>query len=81
MFRSPHADEGLPMRGNIRLRNCHYSMVRHTKVEGILRLNIIVGEGTTILQLLAGKYEALEIDRDILPLFDQCLDIVDCARR
>jgi len=43
-------------------------------VEGALLLNVIVGEGTPVLQLLAGEDEALLVGRDALLILNLGLD-------
>jgi hypothetical protein len=46
-------------------------------MQGGLLLDIVVGEGTAILQLLSGEDQALLVGRDALLVLDLGLDIVD----
>jgi len=46
-------------------------------MEGGLLLNIVVGEGTAIFELLAGEDQALLVGGDSLLVLDFGLDIVD----
>ena len=50
------------------------------KVEGALLLDVVVGEGTAILELLARKDQALLIRGDALLVLDLGLDSVDGVR-
>ena len=47
------------------------------KVQSRLLLDIVVGEGAAILELLASKDEALLVRRDALLVLDLGLDVVD----
>ena len=51
------------------------------KVEGGLLLDVVVGEGATILELLSGEDETLLIRRNTLLVLDLGLHIIDCVRR
>jgi len=51
------------------------------KVEGGLLLDVVVGEGAAVLELLSGEDETLLIRRDALLVLDLGLDIVDGVRR
>ncbi len=42
-----------------------------------LLLDVVVGEGAAVLQLLAGEDEALLIGRDAFLVLDLCFDGVD----
>ena len=55
--------------------------MRHTKVQGGLLLDVIVGEGTAILQLLASENQALLVGRNTLLVLYLGLDVVDCIGR
>jgi hypothetical protein len=46
-------------------------------MQGGFLLDIVVGEGTAILQLLSGEDQALLVGRDALLVLDLGLDIVD----
>ena len=48
-----------------------------TKVKGRLLLDIVVGEGAAILELLAGEDQALLVGRDALLVLNLGLDVVD----
>ena len=50
---------------------------RLTKMKGRLLLDIIVGEGATILKLLASEDQTLLVRRDTLLVLDLRLDIID----
>jgi hypothetical protein len=50
-------------------------------VEGRLLLDVVVREGTAVLELLAGEDEALLIGRDALLVLDLGLDVVDRVGR
>jgi len=49
-------------------------------VESRLLLDVIVGEGATILELLAGEDESLLVGRDTLLVLDFGLDVLDGVR-
>ena len=55
-------------------------LTTRTEVEGRLLLNVVVGEGPTILKLFSGKDKTLLIRRDALLVLDLGLDIVDSVR-
>ena len=59
----------------------HSTAETENQVEGRLLLNIIVGEGTTILKLLASEDKALLVRRDTLLILDLRLHIVDGIAR
>jgi hypothetical protein len=46
-------------------------------VEGGLLLDVVVREGTAVLELLAGEDQALLVRRDTLLVLDLALDVVD----
>jgi hypothetical protein len=48
-----------------------------TKMQSRLLLNVIVGEGATVLKLLAGEDEALLVWRDALLVLNLRLDVID----
>ena len=48
-------------------------------MEGRLLLNVVIREGPTIFELLAGEDEALLIRGDALLVLDLALYIVDCV--
>lgn len=50
-------------------------------MEGGLLLNVVVGEGSTILELLSGKDKTLLVRRNSLLILDLGFDIVDSVRR
>jgi hypothetical protein len=49
-------------------------------VECRLLLNVVVGEGSAVLKLLASKDETLLVRRDALLVLDLGLDVVDGVR-
>merc|ERR1712000_412761 len=55
----------------------HTTTEAEDKVKGRLLLNVVVGEGTAILKLLAGEDQALLVRRNALLVLDLGLDIVD----
>jgi hypothetical protein len=55
----------------------HTTTKAEDQVESRLLLNVVVGEGTTILELLAGEDQALLVRRDALLVLNLGLDIVD----
>ena len=50
-------------------------------MEGGLLLNVIVGEGAAVLELLSGEDETLLVGWDALLVLDLCLDVVDGVGR
>uniref|UniRef100_J3M467 Uncharacterized protein n=1 Tax=Oryza brachyantha TaxID=4533 RepID=J3M467_ORYBR len=50
------------------------------QVEGRLLLDVVVGEGAAVLELLAGEDEALLVRRDALLVLDLGLHVVDGVR-
>ena len=50
-------------------------------MEGGLLLNVIVGEGAAVLELLSGEDETLLVGWDALLVLDLCLDVVDSVGR
>ena len=50
------------------------------QVEGGLLLNVVVGQGATILKLLAGEDETLLVGRNTLLVLNLGLDVVDGVR-
>jgi hypothetical protein len=46
-------------------------------VESRLLLDVVVGQSTTVLQLLAGEDQTLLVRRDTLLVLDLRLDVVD----
>ena len=57
--------------------NEYQEQLQHTKVESALLLDVVVGEGAAILELLAGEDKALLIRRNALLVLDLGLDIVN----
>jgi hypothetical protein len=55
----------------------HATTEAQDQVESGLLLDVVVGEGTAILKLLASKNQALLVRRDALLVLDLGLDIVD----
>jgi hypothetical protein len=58
----------------------HTTAETKDKVKGRLFLNVVVAKGTPVLELLAGKDEALLVRRDTLLVLNLCLYIVDGVR-
>jgi hypothetical protein len=44
-------------------------------------LDIVIGQGTAVFELLSGKDQALLVGWDTLLVLDLALDIVDCVGR
>ncbi len=55
----------------------HTTTQAEDEMEGGLLLDVVVGEGAAILELLAGEDQALLVWRDALLVLDLALDIVD----
>ena len=62
-------------------KDLHSSAKPKNEVERRLLLNVVVGKGPAILQLLARKDQALLVRRDALLILNLRLDIVDRVRR
>ncbi|VAI42965.1 unnamed protein product [Triticum turgidum subsp. durum] len=58
----------------------HTTTKAEHQVEGGLLLDVVVSKGTTILELLASKDEALLVRGDALLVLDLRLDVVDGVR-
>jgi hypothetical protein len=50
------------------------------QVQGRLLLDVVVGQGAPVLQLLAGEDQPLLVRRDALLVLDLRLHVVDCVR-
>ena len=50
-------------------------------MKGALLLDVVVGEGAAVLELLAGEDQALLVRRDALLVLDLRLDVVDRVAR
>ena len=61
--------------------NLHTATQTEHKVKGRLLLDVVVAQGTTILELLAGKDQALLVWGDSLLVLDLGLDVLDRVRR
>lgn len=59
----------------------HASSETKNKMERRLLLDIVVGQGTTVLQLLAREDKALLVRGNTLLVLDLCLDIINRVRR
>jgi len=57
--------------------NLHTTTQTEDKVKGRLLLDIVVGEGTAILKLLAGEDQALLVGRDPFLVLNLGLDVID----
>ena len=62
------------------LTNLHTTTEAKDKVESGLLLDVVVGEGTAILELLAGENQALLVRRNALLVLNLRLDVVDRVR-
>ena len=61
-------------------KNLHATTQAEHQVEGGLLLDVVVSQGAAILQLLAGKDQALLVWGDALLVLDLGLDILDGVR-
>ena len=61
--------------------NLHPTAEAEDEVQRRFLLDIVVGQGATILKLLAGEDQALLVRRDALLVLDLRLDIVDGVGR
>ena len=59
----------------------HATTETKDEMEGGLLLDVVVGQGTTVLQLLAGEDEALLVGRDAFLVLDLGLHVVNSVRR
>merc|ERR1719326_2232390 len=57
--------------------NLHASTQAQNKMERRLLLDVVIGERTSILQLLAGKDQALLVRGDTLLILNLRLDVID----
>ena len=55
----------------------HTTAKAEDKVEGRLLLDVVIGQGTAILKLLASEDQALLVGRNAFLVLDLALDIVD----
>ena len=70
--------DGLPSQGLH--EDLHTTTETKHQVEGRLLLDVVVGEGAAILELLAGEDETLLVWGDALLVLDLGLDVVDGVR-
>ena len=61
--------------------NLHPTTETQDEMEGGLLLNVVVGEGAAILELLSGEDQALLVGRDALLVLDLRLHVVDSVGR
>ena len=61
----------------LRARSLESAAKTEDKVEGALLLNVVVGEGAAVLELLAGEDQPLLVRGDSLLVLDLLLDVVD----
>ena len=67
-------------------QSCVRTIIRHTirltltEMECALLLDVVVGEGATVFELLAREDKALLVGRDALLILDLGLDVVNCVR-
>jgi len=61
--------------------NLHATTETENQVKGGFLLDVVVGEGAAILELLSGKDQALLVWWDALLVLNLGLDIVDCVGR
>jgi hypothetical protein len=59
----------------------HTTAKAEDKVKGGLLLDVVIGQGTAILKLLAGEDQALLVWGNAFLILDLTLDIVDSVRR
>ena len=58
----------------------HATTQTEDEVEGALLLDVVVGEGAAVFELLPGEDQALLVRRDAFLVLDLALDIVDGVR-
>ena len=58
----------------------HSSSQSKNEMKSRLLLNVVVGEGSTVLELLSGEDESLLVGRNSLLVLDLSLDVVDRVR-
>lgn len=58
----------------------HTTAQAQHQMESTLLLDVVVGQGATVLELLAGEDQALLVGRDALLVLDLALDIVNRIR-
>jgi hypothetical protein len=80
-IRDHHADEGLRIEKVLDYSNGTTTRPRRTKVKGALLLNIIIGEGATVLKLFASKNKALLVGWDTLLVLNLRFHIINSVRR
>jgi hypothetical protein len=61
----------------VKLTDLHTTTQAEHKMEGRLLLDVVIGESTAILQLLAGEDKTLLVRRDSLLILDLRLNVVD----
>ena len=61
----------------LRARSLESAAKTEDKVEGALLLNVVVGEGAAVLELLAGEDQTLLVRGDSLLVLNLLLDIVN----
>ncbi len=64
-----------------KLTDLHASTKTENQMQGRLLLNVVVGEGATVLQLLACKDQALLVRRNAFLVLNLGLDVVDGIAR
>ena len=60
--------------------NLHSTAETEDEMESGLLLDVVVGEGSTVFELLASEDESLLVGRDALLVLDLSLDVVDSVR-
>ena len=60
--------------------NLHSTAETEDEMESGLLLDVVVGEGSTVFELLASEDESLLVGRDALLVLDLSLDVVDSIR-
>lgn len=63
------------------LTDLHPSTKTKNQMKGGLFLNVVVREGTTVLQLLSSKNQTLLVRRNTFLVLNLCLDIIDSITR
>ena len=58
----------------------HSSSQSKNEMKSRLLLNVVVGEGSTVLELLSGEDESLLVGRNSLLVLDLSLDVFDRVR-
>jgi hypothetical protein len=71
------ADGGESENSREKLTDLHAATKTEDEMESRLLLDVVVGQGATVLELLAGEDQALLVRGDALLVLDLALDVID----